>query len=281
MSSSIFFTELLIAQNTTESTPANSIQLPVEKLSIPTGPIWFYSSVSLFLLFVFYAIYSNKKLKQAQKSLRFETFKTKELQKKIKLALVTIKKMETNPDLIHSREFNLDYLRMRMDEEVFHFTIVNLIKVRVKDLITVALRPGSAGNTIGIANTSGRQIKETFDVTYETESRGVRTERVLFRIQIRLTKLPTQSTSSTVGQIIDCIEKFLGSDEDRENWQPTIQGRIIAIHWDQKAKPTPLLVLETREGGNVTMRNSRHQNLLNKARPQNKSIKQKKQTIKR
>ncbi len=281
MSSSLFFTELLVAQNTTESTPANSIQLPVEKLSIPTGPIWFYSSVGLFLLLIFYAIYSNKKLKQAQKSLRFETFKTKELQKKIKLALVTIKKMETNPDLIHSREFNLDYLRMRMDEEVFHFTIVNFIKVRVKDLITVALRPGSAGNTIGIANTNGRQIKETFDVTYETESRGVRTERVLFRIQIKLTKLPTQSTSSTVGQIIDCIEKFLGSDEDRENWQPTIQGRIVAINWDQKAKPTPLLVLETREGGNVTMRNPRHQNLLNRTRPQNKSIKQRKQTIKR
>jgi len=162
--------------------------------------------------------------------------------------------METNPDLVHSREFNLDYLRLRMDEEVFHFAIVNQIKIKVKDLISVALRPGSAPVAVGIAAT-GRQVDETFDVVYDTESEGKRVKRVLFRIQIKLMKLPTQSTSATISQIIDCIETFLSPSEDHETWQPTIQGRIVTIRWDQKAKPTPLLVLEqTSEGVNVTLK---------------------------
>ena len=162
--------------------------------------------------------------------------------------------METNPDLIHSREFNLDYLRLRMDEEVFHYAIVNQIKIRVKQLISVALRPNTSQHQVGIAAT-GRQVDETFDVTYETEARGKRVKRILFRIQVKMTKLPTQSTSSTINQIIDCIEKFLSPNADHENWQPAIQGRVVLMEWDQKAKPTPLLVLEqSGDGGNVSFR---------------------------
>jgi hypothetical protein len=98
-------------------------------------------------------------------------------------------------------------------------------------------------------------VDETFDVTYETETRGKRTKRVLFRSQIKLTKLPTQSTSTTINQIIDCIEKFLSPNEDHDTWQPTIQGRVVLMDWDQKAKPTPLLVLEqSGEGVNVSFR---------------------------
>jgi hypothetical protein len=190
-----------------------------------------------------------------QKDLKFERYKSQDLQKRLKLALKTIQKMEANPDLIHSREFNLDYLRLRMDEEVFHYAIVNQIKIRVKQLISVALRPSTANHQVGVAATGGRQVDETFDVTYETETRGKRTKRVLFRSQIKLTKLPTQSTSTTINQIIDCIEKFLSPNEDHDTWQPTIQGRVVLMDWDQKAKPTPLLVLEqSGEGVNVSFR---------------------------
>jgi hypothetical protein len=77
-------------------------------------------------------------------------------------------------------------------------------------------------------------------------------------VQIRLTKLPTQATSATISQIIDCIETYLSPREEDDTWQPTIQGRIVYMHWDQKAKPTPLLVLEqSNEGVNVTFRTSR------------------------
>ncbi|MGG6294081.1 hypothetical protein ACQ4M4_06620 [Leptolyngbya sp. AN02str] len=189
-----------------------------------------------------------------QKAKRFEEYKNRELQKKLKLALNTIAKMEKNPDLIHSREFNLDYLRMRMEEERFHFSIVNQIKIRVKEKISVALRPNQAEQgTLGIAS-APRQVDEIFDVQYDlTDTPGAK-KAVLFRIQIKLAKLPTQPTSATVSQIIQCLQTYMGQEAD-ENWQPTIQGRIAYIHWDQKAKPTPLLVLEqSTEGVNVTFR---------------------------
>jgi hypothetical protein len=74
-------------------------------------------------------------------------------------------------------------------------------------------------------------------------------------------KLPTQATSATISQIIDCIETYLSPTEDEDTWQPTIQGRVAHMHWDQKAKPTPLLVLEqSNEGVNVTFRTSRQPN---------------------
>jgi hypothetical protein len=199
----------------------------------------------------------QKEQKEHQKAIRLEKYKVKDLQKKLKLALKTIQKMEKNPDLVHSREFNLDYLRLRMDEEVFHYAVLNQLKVRIKQLVAAALRPDTGVETsVGIANTSGRQVDETFDVTYETQHKsGQRIKGVLFRINIKLTKLPTQSTTTTISQLIDCIEKFLNPSEDLQNWQPAVQGRVVIMHWDQKAKPTPLLILEqTSEGGNVSFR---------------------------
>ncbi|NJR19564.1 MAG: hypothetical protein HC785_30450 [Calothrix sp. CSU_2_0] len=224
--------------------------------------VWTVTSAGLGLLLLALIIYAKIRSDKLHKKIRFENFRSRELEKKLKLALETIRKMEANPDLINSREFNLDYLRMRMDEEVFHFAIVNQVKIKVKDKITQALRPTQVNTgVVGISNNSGRQIDEIFDVEHETGSPPNISKRVLFRIQIRLMKLPTQATSATISQIIDCIETYLSPVEDHDTWQPTIQGRIAFMHWDQKAKPTPLLVLEqSNEGVNVTFRTSRQGN---------------------
>jgi hypothetical protein len=214
----------------------------------------------LLLLLIGLAVFTKLKLDDLSKKLKFEEFRNRELQKKYKMALETMSKMEKNPDLIHSRDFNLDYLRMRMAEEVFHFAIVNQIKVKVKEKISIALRPtqGAVGDKNGNAG-SGRQVDSMFDIEYETGDPAVKIEkRVLFRIQIKLMKLPTQATSATINQIIDCLETYLSPSDDHDSWQPTIQGRIVHIEWDQKAKPTPMLVLEqSNEGVNVTFRTTR------------------------
>jgi len=214
----------------------------------------------LLLLLIGLAVFTKLKLDDLSKKLKFEEFRNRELQKKYKMALETMTKMEKNPDLIHSRDFNLDYLRMRMAEEVFHFAIVNQIKVKVKDKISIALRPtqSAVGDKNGNAGT-GRQVDSMFDIEYETGDPAVKIEkRVLFRIQIKLMKLPTQATSATINQIIDCLETYLSPSDDHDSWQPTIQGRIVHIEWDQKAKPTPMLVLEqSNEGVNVTFRTTR------------------------
>ncbi|KAF3883736.1 MULTISPECIES: hypothetical protein [Nostocales] len=225
-------------------------------------PILGIASVGLALVVVALIVYGKIQIKKLEKKIKFEQFRTRELDKKFKLALETIRKMETNPDLINSREFNLDYLRMRMSEEVFHFAIVNQIKIQVKEKISQALRPGQGNQgVVGIASSNGRQVDEMFDVEYETGNAPNIVKRVLFRIQIRMMKLPTQPTSATISQIIDCVENFLSPAEDNDTWQPTIQGRIAYMHWDQKAKPTPMLVLEqSNEGVNVSFRTSRQPN---------------------
>ena len=231
---------------------------PTKPIVLGSQQLWMLSSGVLVFLLLGLAVFTKFKVAKLRKLTRFEEFKNRELQKKLKLALNTISKMEKNPDLIHSREFNLDYLRMRMEEEQFHFIILNQIKIKVKEKITIALRPSQVEQ--GIVNAASgtiRQVDEIFDVDYDLTGSARGTKRVLFRIQIKLTKMPTQPTSVSISQIIDCMQKFMSQSTD-DSWQPTIQGRIASMRWDQKAKPTPLLVLEQlNEGTNVTFRTTR------------------------
>lgn len=256
MSVSTFVVEPWLAQAPTKPVKTQSVAANTDTNS---SPVWMVTAGGLLLLLIALGVFSKLKVDKLTKQLKFETFKNRELQKKLKYAVETIGKMERNPDLIHSREFNLDYLRMRMDEELFHFAILNQIKFKVKDKITLALRSSRSpqGVEVGISS-SGRHIDEIFDVEYEPGEGHKGAKRVLFRIQIKIFKLPTQPTSVTINQIIDCIETFLSPSSEHDTWQPTIQGRIANMHWDQKAKPTPLLVLEqTQEGSNVTFRTTR------------------------
>ena len=255
----MLFVEPWLAQATSKPAKPKPITTEPAKVSdTGTNQLWMMTSGGLLLLLVILGVMSKIATDKLAKQVKFETLKNRELQKKLKFAVGTIGKMEKNPDLIHSREFNLDYLRMRMDEEVFHFAILNQIKIKVKDKISIALRPGQGNQgEIGIPS-SGRQIDEIFDVEYEPGDLPKGTKRVLFRIEIKIFKLPTQPTSVTIGQIIDCMETFLNPTSEHESWQPTIQGRIANMRWDQKAKPTPMLVLEqTQEGSNVTFKTTR------------------------
>merc|ERR1712178_311244 len=114
-------------------------------------------------------------------------------------------------------------------------------------LVGAALRPSTDKVQAGVI-AGGRNIDESFDVTYEVETQEGKWNRgVLFRISIKLIKLPTQSSGATVTQIIECVENFLAPTTNNESWQPAIQGQVVLISWDQKAKPTPLLVIEQSE----------------------------------
>ncbi|MEB3213176.1 MAG: hypothetical protein VKL39_17625 [Leptolyngbyaceae bacterium] len=220
--------------------------------------LWMGSCGLLLAALVAMWVVFNKKLKTLEKEKHFEEFKNRELKKKLKLALETITKMERNPDLIYSREFNLDYLRMRMEEKQFHFIIMNQIKIKVKDKVSMALRMSQASpGIVGVAS-AGRKIDEIFDVEHQLSERTGSKRGVLFRIQFKLTKLPAQATTAIVQEIVDCLEAYMSPTTDHDTWQPTIQGRIASISWDQKAKPTPLLVLaQSNEGVNVTFRTNR------------------------
>lgn len=264
MSSQFFFFPHFLAQTTAEPDPPQPVPIsPAAEGEFSTGQIWIASTVGLAIALVALGVYTKLQLNKIEKALKFEEYKTNSLRKRLKLALNTIKKMETNPDLVHSREFNLDYLRMRMEEEVFRNVILSQLKLCIKQVVSVALRPDTASNhAVGIAN-SGRKINRTFDIIYRTENHGKHTKGVLFRVQVKLTKLPTQSTSTTINQIIECLERFLSpSEEDYQSWQPTLQGHIVSLRWDQNAKPTPLLIFEqTNQGDNVSFRTTPNRRL--------------------
>lgn len=217
------------------------------------SPFWFGSTVLFAIAFVSSLLYNLWSVREREKQINFQEYKSANLNKRLKLALETIQKMEHNPDLVYSREFNLDYLRLRMEEELFSSIINNQIKVCIKQLVSQALRENTAEHTsVGIGSTGGRPIDRIFDIIYETNSRGKRSKGVLFRVRIQLTKMPVQTTTATVDGIIRCIARFLHPDRDvQQGWQPSLFGKLVTIHWDQQARPTPMLVFEqTAEGVN-------------------------------
>lgn len=239
--------QLELAQNT--ELPASSPPPTRGEAAGLPQLVWLSSTIFLCAILLAILAYGKLKLEKIRKELKFEQYKTQDLKKKLKLALVTIRKLEMNPDLVYARGFNLDYLRLRMDEEVFHQVIVNQIKVKVSQLVSELLRPDTAKVAVGIIN-NARHIDSIFDVTYEVETEdGKWNKGVLFRIQIQLTKLPTQASSVTIAQICDCLENFLSPGMKPNNWQPSIQGHLLLLNWDQKAKPTPLLLVQQLEEG--------------------------------
>ena len=145
--------------------------------------LWVSASGGLFILLLGLAVFGKLKFQQLEKKVRIEQFRTQEVQKQLKLALETIRRIEENPDLINSRELNLDYLRMRMAEEVFHFAIISQIKAKIKDKISQALRPANNNaGVVGIAGGGGKQVDEIVEVEYETGVAVKKNKCVLFRV---------------------------------------------------------------------------------------------------
>lgn len=141
-------------------------------------------------------------------------------------------------DLIYGREIILDYLRMRMAEEVFHLEIIQQIKNKVQQKFSVLLHQEDK-NTHVLP-----KIEEVFDVEYQINQLTDLENTILFRLIIRLMKLPSQFSYVTTNQIVDCIETFFISGDKEDDWQPNIEDRIVNIKWDESAKPIPMLVLE-------------------------------------
>ncbi len=225
----------------------------IDKATLPLQNVGGVSLLSILLLgAIGSTAYHYWQLWKTRQQLKVEQIKNHELTKKLKLALHTIDEHERNPDLINSREFNLDYLSMRMAEPYFCDIILAQIKVNLRQKIAPALMPTEedSGNA--------RKIDAIFDVSYQPEHHDDSQIRVLFRIHVKLTKIPTNSSQSILKDLAAGLENFVSASDENRNWQPTIQGRLAVISWDQTAKPTPLLVIEqTNEGANVLMRNKR------------------------
>ena len=134
--SSLSLMSPLLAQAPNKSTAVKNKATTTQPVSAapttPESPFWMYTSIGLAVALVVLGVTSALQYNKLNKRLRFEMIKNRETGKRAELAVETISKMERNPDLIHSRDFNLDYLRMRMAEEKFRFSIVNQSKIKIK-----------------------------------------------------------------------------------------------------------------------------------------------------
>ncbi len=247
---------MLYASKTVISVKTSDREGVLGAIEQSTLPLQNTVGVSLLLVLLWGGIgaiaYYYWQLRKTRQILRIERLKNNELAKKLYLALHTIDELELNPDLIHSREFNLDYLSMRMEEPHFCEIILAQMKVNLRQKVAPALMPTEeeSGNV--------RKIDVIFDVSYQPEHRDDSQIRTLFRIQVKLAKIPVNGSQSILKELATGLENFVVASDANRNWQPTIQGRLAVISWDQAAKPTPLLVIEqTNEGTNVLMRNKR------------------------
>lgn len=241
-------------RTTIAANPSGQVNPVAQTIDSLQNPLGVSILLTLLLSTIAGGIYSGIKIYQLNAQLRIEKLKKQDLVRKLKFALDTITAIERNPDLVHSREFNLDYLSMRMDEDSFRNVILAQIKYNLKQKVLPALLPPN--NNEEKESGKVRQIDVIFDVPYMPDHREETTQpKVLFRIQVKMAKIPTQSTNNTIKDLTSGLVNFISATEENRNWQPTIQGRIATISWDQKAKPTPLLVIEqTNEGSNVSFR---------------------------
>lgn len=155
--------------------------------------------------------YHYWKLHKTEKRLKIEKVKSHELAKKLKLALHTINEHERNPDLIHSREFNLDYLSMRMEEPHFCDVILAQIKVNLRQKVAPALMPTAADSG------QVRKVDVFFDVSYQPEHHDDSQIRVLFRIHVKLSKIPTHGSHSILKELEAGLENFVSASDENRN----------------------------------------------------------------
>ncbi len=92
MSYSWFSSQLVFAQTT--ETPSNKPVNASGESNGLGGQVWMVSTIILFVIVASLVAYGQWQLHKLTKALNFEKFKSKDLKKKLKLALVTIRKME-------------------------------------------------------------------------------------------------------------------------------------------------------------------------------------------
>jgi hypothetical protein len=231
MFSRVFPSSPVLARLSSESTLAPS---PEEAPSPP----WLEISFGLSVLLLALVLWSQWRLFQTRRSLRRSQRRAQTLEEELQTAIPALRQRKTDPDLLGARHLSLDYLRMRLDEEVFHYTVMNQIKQKLADAINEALRSTLPGK-------DELQVNQCFEVLHALEVAHRRWQSVvLFRVQIRLAQLPTQSSSATLQQLLEAIEIFLNQDLQHPRWITLIQNLKVALAWDDHSKPIPLLSLE-------------------------------------
>ncbi|MEB3308933.1 MAG: hypothetical protein VKJ02_01730 [Snowella sp.] len=238
-----------ILANTAEIPQLSSALAPSSSScwSLQSPCLW--SNVILGLSLLMTGAFCKCRLSQSHKLLTLQLKTNQSLNEQLTQAIALASNREQEKDLIDARNFNLDYTRMRMDEEVFHYVVMNQIKTNISAMISKAVQPQIEE---GEKPENYRGINELFEVYYDVEApEGKWKKGILFRIQVKLAKLPTQSTTKIISELVDNIEGFLTRSTQQSLWESTIHDTDISLVWDEMAKPIPLIVLEQSAQNNI------------------------------
>ncbi len=248
----------MVSQLTVSPILANTSEVPqpYSAISPANNSCWnlqspcLWSNVVLGLSLLVTGAFCKCKLTRLQALLELQAKTNQSLNEQLTQAIALTNNREQEKDLIDARNFNLDYTRMRMDEEVFHYVVMNQIKTKITEMINKAVKPQTDIQEENLENPQG--INKLFEVYYDVEApEGKWKKGVLFRIQIRLAKLPTQSTAKIINELVENIEGFLTRTNQQSLWESTIHDTDISLIWDESAKPVPLIILEQSPQNNI------------------------------
>lgn len=232
-----------------ETVQPASVNSGTPRLTTENCSPWIVGAVGLGFVLLILGVVAKIKFNQKQQAIAKLQQSNHQLQEELSTARQELEASKQNPDLSSAHSILLDYVRMRMDEEVFHYVVINQIRTGITESIGASLRRTEEIPEESRSSASPNlQIDQIFDITYDIEiAEGKWSSGVLFRLDLKLNKLPTQSSSNTVNQMLECIEVFLSHSIQHPRWTSDLQGRLITLAWDEKTKLIPLLCLEQLE----------------------------------
>jgi len=205
--------------------------------SLPETTGWMYGVGCLAGLLLFVGLLAHWRLRYLRQQWQRELRQGQKWADEYRRTLAKLESWEQNPDLRSARHFTLAYLRMRLDEEIFHYTVIHQIRQQLTMLVQQALQWPTEPLTAALL------VDATCPIYAEVEALNGQWQReILLRLQMQLSYLPTQSSSVTVEQIITAIITFL-----EETSPPPEEDRAASLglhlHWDELAYPIPTLVV--------------------------------------
>ena len=233
------FSSSLIAQSQSippdRPTSDSSVSANVDGSTIPISGLVLVAILSLgSVLSGWRCLRSQQRIKQLQQEQATQT-------EKLDQTLLTLQDHLNNPDLKGAKVLALDYLRMRLDEEVFRYQIIHQVQEQLTDLITQLVK----SSLPEFPPSKQILLDRLIEIEYDLEGLEGKWYRcTVLRIHVQLQKLPLQSSSNTIKQMVEAITFFLNHPQGQSEWKTPLQEQWLALRWESSNQPLPLLNLQ-------------------------------------
>ncbi|MGA1623494.1 MAG: hypothetical protein ACO36E_12325 [Synechocystis sp.] len=146
-----------------------------------------------------------------------------------------------------SKILALDYLRMRLDEEVFHYQIIHQVEEKLTELVgSLVKSPLPEGGT-----TKQILLDRLIEIEYDLEGLEGKWYRcTVLQIHVQLRTLPIQSSSNTIKQMLEAVTLFITHPQGKAESKMPLQEQWLKLRWESSNQPLPLLNLQNYPANN-------------------------------